>query len=257
MAYSLELKKQVLERMKYEKIQDIAEDTGIHFTTLYKWKRDNEARLNQEKTEKVEEIKETIEKNEDLKEDELREEGVQQESIDIPEEKSEDKKSNVSISKKSKKVINIEQAISKRARKTVNELQKRYYVKMQPTEGKVTLPKEYYKLLDGIKKVNSTEKRRRMQIMQDMLKENYESNEVQREYAKRYDKLQAILASDKQNKRAQMELMLVLINEGYGDVVEEEFPEKDNNFINEIIQQYKNKTVNPKEAKKEIDEYCL
>ena len=39
MAYLVEYKKQILERMKNEKIADIAKDTGISMPTLYNWRK--------------------------------------------------------------------------------------------------------------------------------------------------------------------------------------------------------------------------
>ena len=97
----------------------------------------------------------------------------------------------------------------------------------------------------------------KQELKQKMLKNDYEEASRQEKYIKKYDKLQSILGCDTNNKRAQMELMLVLINEGYREVVKREFPEKDYEFVDEIIKGYYAKTIKPQDAKKEIDEYCM
>ncbi len=80
---------------------------------------------------------------------------------------------------------------------------------------------------------------------------------IQGNYVKKYDKLQSILECKETNRRAKMELMLVLINEGYRDIVKEEFPEEDYKFIDETIKEYYGKRLTGVEARKNIDEYCL
>jgi hypothetical protein len=54
-----------------------------------------------------------------------------------------------------------------------------------------------------------------------------------------------------------MELMLILINEGYQDIVKQEFPKEDCNFIDEIIKQYYAKKIKSENVKEKIDEYCI
>lgn len=90
-----------------------------------------------------------------------------------------------------------------------------------------------------------------------MLRNYHEEASRQKNYIKKYDKLQSILKCDNGNKRAQIELMLVLINEGYREVVKREFPAEDYEFIDKIIKGYYAKTIKPEVAKKEIDEYCI
>ena len=80
---------------------------------------------------------------------------------------------------------------------------------------------------------------------------------VQNKYIKKYDKLQSILECSSTNKRAQMELMLVLMNEGYGEVVEKSFPQEDISFVQNLVEQCKQKKLVVEEARKQIDEYCL
>lgn len=117
--------------------------------------------------------------------------------------------------KKEEKIVLIKDKLSNKVQDTIEEIEKKYYVKMQQVDS------------------------------------------AQSKYIKKYDKLESILECKNTNKRAQMELMLVLINEGYRDVVKEEFPEEDYKFIDEIIKQYYAKTLKPQDAKKQIDEYCI
>lgn len=83
-----------------------------------------------------------------------------------------------------------------------------------------------------------------------------EKIERRQKYIKKYDKLQSILECSENNKRAKMELMLVLMNEGYSKVVENEFP-REYEYINKLVEEYKKKTKTAKEVRQEIDEYCL
>ena len=83
-----------------------------------------------------------------------------------------------------------------------------------------------------------------------------EKIERRQKYIKKYDKLQSILECSENNKRAKMELMLVLMNEGYSKVVENEFP-IEYEYINKLVEEYKKKTKTAKEVRQEIDEYCL
>ena len=55
----------------------------------------------------------------------------------------------------------------------------------------------------------------------------------------------------------QMELMLILINEGYREDAKKSFPEEDYEFVDGIIKQYLEKRLKPKDAIKAVDEYCL
>ena len=80
---------------------------------------------------------------------------------------------------------------------------------------------------------------------------------VQNKYIKKYDKLQSILECSTSNRRAQMELMLVLMNEGYGEVVEKSFAREDIDFIQNLIEECKQKKLLVEEARKQIDAYCL
>jgi hypothetical protein len=93
--------------------------------------------------------------------------------------------------------------------------------------------------------------------MQEIIQISTKENKRKEKYIKKYDKLQSILECDSKNKRAQMELMLVLINEGYQDKVKQEFPKEDYEFINNIIKQCYEKTIQTQEAKGKIDEYCI
>lgn len=86
---------------------------------------------------------------------------------------------------------------------------------------------------------------------------DYTERARQEKYIKKYDKLQYVLGCSANNKRAQIELMLILINEGYREVAKKEFPEEDYEFIDETIKQYYAKTIQPQEAKKKIEEYCI
>ena len=99
----------------------------------------------------------------------------------------------------------------------IKEIMKKYYVKMQPQVG---------------------------------------NNQERSKYIKRYDKLEILLETEEANKRAKMELMLMLVNEGYANIVKEKYPEE-YEFIREVINQYKTKKIEAKEAIKKIDEYCI
>jgi len=92
--------------------------------------------------------------------------------------------------------------------------------------------------------------------MQEIMQEVYGINSIQRKYISKYDKLESILSCDSDNKRAKMELILVLINEGYRKTVKEQFPE-DYKFVEEIIYEYYKKIINIQKTKKEIDDYCI
>jgi tetratricopeptide (TPR) repeat protein len=118
--------------------------------------------------------------------------------------------------------VTIETTMSSQLKDTIKKINVDYYVKMQPS-----------------KQVTNA------------------SIEAQKKYIKKYDKLQSILGCSTDNKRAQMELMLVLINEGYKDIAKQEFPEQDYNFINDIINQYNTKKLLPSNGKQKIDEYCI
>lgn len=136
------------------------------------------------------------------------------------------KKTNNNVKKsksaKTSKRNTIESNLNKALKETISKINCYYYVHMQPnTQG------------------------------------SYEEASRQEKYIKKYDKLQSILECDNANKRAQMELMLVLINEGYREVAKREFPEADYEFIDKIIKGYYAKTIKPEVAKKEIDEYCI
>ena len=122
------------------------------------------------------------------------------------------------------KTHTIEETMSEAVKNAVKKIKIKYYVKMQTGSGKLELPKEY---------------------------------KEREKYTKRYDVLETVLESEEKNKRAQMELMLILINEGYRSTVKKSFPEEDCNFINGMIQQFKEQKMNAQEVQKHIDEYCL
>ena len=123
------------------------------------------------------------------------------------------------VSKESKTIY---QDMDQSLRKVIEEIQCKYYVRMQPSSGNK----------DG-----------------DIGK--------QERYIKKYDKLQTVLNRDSSNKRMQMELMLILINEGYREDAKKSFPEEDYEFVDGIIKQYLEKRLKPKDAIKAVDEYCL
>lgn len=95
-----------------------------------------------------------------------------------------------------------------------------------------------------------------MQLYNDGALNTRAETERRQKYIKKYDKLQSILECSENNKRAKMELMLVLMNEGYSKVVENEFP-IEYEYINKLVEEYKKKTKTAKEVRQEIDEYCL
>lgn len=95
-----------------------------------------------------------------------------------------------------------------------------------------------------------------MQLYNDGVLNTRAEIERRQKYIKKYDKLQSILECSENNKRAKMELMLVLMNEGYSKVVENEFP-KEYEYINKLVEEYKKKAKTAKGVRQEIDEYCL
>ena len=95
-----------------------------------------------------------------------------------------------------------------------------------------------------------------MRLCSDRAEDIYKETERVRKYIKKYDKLQSILECSEGNKRAKMELMLVLINEGYSNIVETEY-QTEYKFINSLVEEYKKKEKTADIVKKEIDEYCL
>ena len=77
-----------------------------------------------------------------------------------------------------------------------------------------------------------------MRLCSDKAEDIYKEAERVRKYIKKYDKLQSILECSEGNKRAKMELMLVLINEGYSNIVETEYP-AEYKFISSLVEEYK------------------
>ena len=96
----------------------------------------------------------------------------------------------------------------------------------------------------------------KMRLCSDEAEDIHKETERVRKYIKKYDKLQSILECSEGNKRAKMELMLVLMNEGYSKIVEVEYP-TEYKFINSLVEEYKKKEKTADVVKKEIDEYCL
>lgn len=95
-----------------------------------------------------------------------------------------------------------------------------------------------------------------MQIYNDGALNTHAEIERRQKYIKKYDKLQSILECSEKNKRAKMELILVLMNEGYSKVVQKEYP-TEYEYINKLVQEYKNREKTAEKVKKEIDDYCL
>ncbi len=175
-----------------------------------------------------------------------------------------DKKQHSKKVQKKKKVKNsnskidtIESAMSLPLKETIEKINMKYYIGMQYKETERKKSKEYYQLLREIQEMGIDDKKKTMQRMNLLMKQDYIENDRQARYIRKYDKLQSILNCDKDNKRAQMELMLVLINEGYREIVKREFSKEDYEFINEIIKQYYKKLIKPEDAKKIIDDYCI
>ena len=96
----------------------------------------------------------------------------------------------------------------------------------------------------------------KMRLCSDKAEDIHKETERVRKYIKKYDKLQSILECSEGNKRAKMELMLVLINEGYSNIVENEYLDE-YKFINSLVEEYKKREKTADVVKKEIDEYCL
>ncbi len=173
-----------------------------------------------------------------------------------PSAKNDEKKQTPKKQKWDNKEITILQTLSYTLKQTIEEINYKYYVEMQPKVTKSILSKEYYDLLQDIGKTNLEEKKRRTKLMQDILKEVYGDGQIREKYVKKYDKLQSILECSSDNKRAKMELILVLINEGYKQVAKIEFGEE-YDYIEKIIEQYGKRKMTAKEVKDSIDEYCI
>ena len=131
-------------------------------------------------------------------------------------------KKNKNKSKDMRSEKTISSTLSNSLTKIIDEINRTYYVKMQPD-----------------KKTGKIE------------------HDERAKYIKKYDKMQNILSAKSDNKRAQMELMLVLINEGYRDKVKDEFPKEDYELIDKLIKEYYDKKIKPETAKKQIDDYCI
>ncbi len=173
-----------------------------------------------------------------------------------PSAKNDEKKQTPKKQKWDNKEITILQTLSYTLKQTIEEINYKYYVEMQPKVTKSILSKEYYDLLQDIGKTNLEEKKRRTKLMQDILKKVYGDGQIREKYVKKYDKLQSILECSSDNKRAKMELILVLINEGYKQVAKIEFGEE-YDYIEKIIEQYGKRKMTAKEVKDSIDEYCI
>lgn len=238
MAYSAEYKKQILERMKNEKIADIAKETGISVPTLYNWRKAEQK-------------------------DKVNEQVVDDLSINKEQIKTISDDSSTSKNNADSKSQTISETLSGSLKKAIDEIYRSYYAQMQPRLVGVDIQKqqEYIKLMKDIENSKPEQKKRKMTLIPPMLDElykgQYEEEERQQKYIKRYEKLRKLLLCNSDNKRAQAELMLVLINEGYGDLVKTQFPQEDYQVINGIINEYCQKTITSQNAIKKIDEWCL
>lgn len=220
MAYKEEYKQEILEQMKTKSIKEISQDTGISQATLYNWKK----KMLVEDREKV-----TINK-EDSKND----------VSNIDNNTTIEKLSNDNIISQNEEVV--VQTVTEK----VTSPKKKNKTKQNKEEKTILIKNELSNRVQGI-----IEEINKMYYVK-MQKVNVN----QSKYIKKYDKLESILYCKNTNKRAWLELMLVLINEGYRDIVKDEFS-KDYGFIDGIIEQYYAKTLKPGEAKKQIDEYCI
>lgn len=154
--------------------------------------------------------------------------------------------------------------LSESLKRTIDKINRSYYVKMQTQEIKPNkkMQDKYERIFKKIRDTDDKKLKKELkELMVQLFKRDYykilkPEMERQRKYIKKYDKLQSILECHQDNKRAQMELMLVLINEGYQNIAKREFPKEDYQFIDEMIKQYEEKKIQPQEAKQKIDEYA-
>ena len=124
------------------------------------------------------------------------------------------------------------------------------------TKRKINKPKvEKEEKVKKIQNTLSTEVSKRIAEIKNKYYAKMQNPETQVAYIKKYDRLQAVLESDIENKRMQMELMLILINEGYRQTVKQEFPNEDYNFIDGIIKEFYQEKVTAINAQRMIDEY--
>lgn len=149
--------------------------------------------------------------------------------------------------------------LSESLKRTIDKINRSYYVKMQPQEIKVDneTKDKYQKQLLEIRKIKEEEDKKRLrESIAQAFKEDYYkmlTREMarQKEYIRKYDNLQSILESHKDNKRAAMDLIVILINEGYRDIAKREFPQEEYNFINEIMAELcENKEMEVQEGQK-------
>ena len=57
-------------------------------------------------------------------------------------------------------------------------------------------------------------------------------------------------------ERAKAEIMLIMINEGFRQVVKSNYP-IEYEFIERLIQAYKDKKIDARDVKEKLDEYCM
>ena len=75
-------------------------------------------------------------------------------------------------------------------------------------------------------------------------------------YTKKFNNLKLLLEKGNSNKRAKAEIMLIMINEGFRQVVKSNYP-TEYEFIERLIQAYKDKKIDARDVKEKLDEYCM
>ena len=92
------------------------------------------------------------------------------------------------------------------------------------------------------------------------IKEKYnlkmQDTSIRDKYQKKYDNLESLLAKSSSNKRAKLQIMVIMINEGYGEILKNNYP-KEYEFVEGLIQEYRTKKIDNKMLKEKIDEYCM
>ena len=164
---------------------------------------------------------------------------------------------------KQKQIKTIFSSMSDELRDVIKKVFINYYVQMQPRKLSTNIEKqtEYMQLLQDINNSPYGQKQSKKKQIEPIYTElnsvYYEEQKRQAFYMKRYDKLVNLLNKDKDSKKAQAEIMLMLINEGYKDIVQQEFPEDDYNFITGLIDDYYAKKLNTQDVQKKIDDWSL
>lgn len=189
------------------------------------------------------------------------EENIRQKNLEEKEEQDKEikveynkEKETIEENRKSKYIVQegIKAQYSSKQRKSKDEIKEKNSVKEEERKIRNVVGTSIKESIDKIGRTYYVQ----MQIYNDGALNTHAEIERRQKYIKKYDKLESILECSEKNKRAKMELILVLMNEGYSKVVQKEYP-TEYEYINKLVEEYKNREKTAEKVKKEIDEYCL